>query len=46
LAAICGAPESKVRVIAPTSAAGFGSKINVHAEEYALAQASKLCGGP
>ncbi len=46
VAAICGAPESKVRVIAPDVGGGFGSKINVHAEEYALAQASKLCGRP
>ena len=42
VAAICGIPESKVRVIAPDVGGGFGSKINVYAEEFALAQASRL----
>jgi carbon-monoxide dehydrogenase large subunit len=46
VSAICGIPESKVRVIAPDVGGGFGSKINVHAEEFALAQASRLSGRP
>ena len=41
VAAICGIPESKVRVIAPDVGGGFGSKLNVYAEEFALAQASR-----
>ena len=46
VAAICGIPESKVRVIAPDVGGGFGSKINVYAEEFAVAQASRLTGRP
>ena len=46
VAAICGIPESKVRVIAPDVGGGFGSKLNVYAEEFALAQASRLAGRP
>ena len=44
--AICGIPESKVRVIAPDVGGGFGAKLNVYAEEYAIAQASRLTGRP
>ena len=46
VAAICGIPESKVRVVAPDVGGGFGSKIDVYAEEFALAQASRLTGRP
>jgi carbon-monoxide dehydrogenase large subunit len=46
VAAICGVPESKVRVIAPDVGGGFGSKLNVYAEEFAVAQASRLTGRP
>jgi carbon-monoxide dehydrogenase large subunit len=46
VAAICGIPESKVRVIAPDVGGGFGAKIDVYAEEFALAQASRLSGRP
>ena len=42
VAAICGIPESKVRVIAPDVGGGFGSKLNIYAEEFAIAQASRL----
>ena len=46
VSAICGIPESKVRVIAPDVGGGFGAKLNVYAEEYALAQASRLTARP
>ncbi len=46
VSAVCGIPESKVRVIAPDVGGGFGSKIDVYAEEFALAQASRLAGRP
>jgi carbon-monoxide dehydrogenase large subunit len=46
VAAICGVPEAKVRVIAPDVGGGFGSKLNVYAEEFAIAQASRLSGRP
>ena len=46
VAAICGIPESKVRVVAPDVGGGFGAKIDVYAEEFALAQASRLSGRP
>ncbi|MDX6596329.1 MAG: aerobic carbon-monoxide dehydrogenase large subunit [Gaiellales bacterium] len=46
VAAICGVPEAKVRVIAPDVGGGFGSKLNVYAEEFAIAQASRLTGRP
>ena len=35
-----------MRVIAPDVGGGFGSKLNVYAEEFALAQASRLTGRP
>jgi carbon-monoxide dehydrogenase large subunit len=46
VAAICGIPEAKVRVVAPDVGGGFGSKLNVYAEEFAVAQASRLSGRP
>jgi carbon-monoxide dehydrogenase large subunit len=46
VSAICGIPESKVRVIAPDVGGGFGSKIDVYAEEFALAQVSRLTSRP
>jgi aerobic carbon-monoxide dehydrogenase large subunit len=43
IAATCGVPEHKVRVIAPAVGGGFGSKLNVYAEELiAVALARKL----
>jgi aerobic carbon-monoxide dehydrogenase large subunit len=43
LAIICGVPETRLRVVAPEVGGGFGSKLNVYAEEFlALALARKL----
>jgi carbon-monoxide dehydrogenase large subunit len=43
LAIICGIPEQKVRVVAPAVGGGFGSKLNVYAEEVlCLALARRL----
>jgi aerobic carbon-monoxide dehydrogenase large subunit len=41
-----GIPEHKVRVIAPDVGGGFGIKINVYAEEVAVAVISKMIGRP
>ncbi|MGH3088687.1 MAG: xanthine dehydrogenase family protein molybdopterin-binding subunit [Rubrobacteraceae bacterium] len=46
LAGVCGVPEQKMRVVAPDVGGGFGSKLNVYAEEVlAIALARKL-GAP
>ncbi|WP_214367800.1 xanthine dehydrogenase family protein molybdopterin-binding subunit [Pseudonocardia sp. H11422] len=46
LAMVCGVPDSKLRVVAPDVGGGFGSKLNVYAEEaLALALARRL-GSP
>jgi carbon-monoxide dehydrogenase large subunit len=43
LSGLCGIPEAKLRVIAPDVGGGFGSKLNVYAEEaVALAVAQRL----
>jgi carbon-monoxide dehydrogenase large subunit len=43
LSGVCGIPEAKLRVIAPDVGGGFGSKLNVYAEEaLALALARRL----
>ena len=43
ITATCGVPEAKVRVIAPAVGGGFGSKLNVYAEELiAVALAQRL----
>ena len=43
LAIVCGVPEHKLRVVAPDVGGGFGSKLNVYAEEaLALALAHRL----
>jgi aerobic carbon-monoxide dehydrogenase large subunit len=43
VSATCGEPEHKVRVVAPSVGGGFGSKLNVYAEELiAVALARKL----
>ncbi|WP_119071318.1 xanthine dehydrogenase family protein molybdopterin-binding subunit [Rubrobacter indicoceani] len=43
LAVMCGVPDSKLRIVAPDVGGGFGSKLNVYAEEaLALALARKL----
>jgi CO/xanthine dehydrogenase Mo-binding subunit/aerobic-type carbon monoxide dehydrogenase small subunit (CoxS/CutS family) len=41
-----GIPEHKVRVIAPDVGGGFGIKINVYAEEVAVAVISMMIGQP
>ncbi len=43
IALTCGVPEHKIRVIAPAVGGGFGSKLEVYAEEFlAVALARKL----
>jgi carbon-monoxide dehydrogenase large subunit len=43
LATTCGIPESKLRIVAPDVGGGFGSKLNVYAEEaLCLALARRL----
>ena len=43
LSAICGLPDTRLRVVAPDVGGGFGSKLNVYAEEaLALALARRL----
>jgi carbon-monoxide dehydrogenase large subunit len=43
IAATCGVPEAKVRVVAPSVGGGFGSKLDVYAEELiAVALARRL----
>ncbi len=43
LSGVCGIPEEKLRVIAPDVGGGFGSKLNVYAEEaLALVLARKI----
>ncbi len=46
LSAVCGVSEARCRVIAPDVGGGFGAKLNTYAEEYAVAQASKLVSAP
>ena len=46
IAAICGHPEHKVRVIAPEVGGGFGSKLNFYAEEPIVAHLAKALGRP
>ena len=41
-----GIPEHRVRVIAPDIGGGFGIKINVYAEEVAVAVISRMLGRP
>ncbi len=43
---VLGIPESKVRVIAPDVGGGFGSKLNVYAEEYLAVVLAKRLGRP
>ena len=46
IAATCGVPESKVRVIAPSVGGGFGSKLNVYAEELIAVALARRLGAP
>ena len=46
IAATCGVPEQKVRVIAPSVGGGFGSKLNVYAEELIAVALARQLGVP
>jgi aerobic carbon-monoxide dehydrogenase large subunit len=46
IAATCGVPEAKVRVIAPAVGGGFGSKLNVYAEELIAVAVARRLGMP
>jgi aerobic carbon-monoxide dehydrogenase large subunit len=46
LSGTCGIPESKLRVIAPDVGGGFGSKLNVYAEEAIALSLTKKIGRP
>ncbi len=46
LAITCGLPEHKVRVIAPSVGGGFGSKLNVYAEEVICVTLAHRLGVP
>ncbi|HET6771996.1 MAG TPA: molybdopterin cofactor-binding domain-containing protein [Acidimicrobiales bacterium] len=46
IAATCGVPEHKVRVIAPAVGGGFGSKLNVYAEELIAVTLARRLGVP
>src|SRR6266403_1766327 len=46
LSGVCGIPESKLRVIAPDVGGGFGSKLNVYAEEALALAVSRRLGRP
>ncbi|QGG94823.1 xanthine dehydrogenase family protein molybdopterin-binding subunit [Actinomarinicola tropica] len=46
LAITCGLPEHKVRVIAPSVGGGFGSKLNVYAEEVLCTALAHRLGVP
>jgi aerobic carbon-monoxide dehydrogenase large subunit len=46
LSGTCGIPESKLRVVAPDVGGGFGSKLNVYAEEALALALTKATGRP
>jgi carbon-monoxide dehydrogenase large subunit len=46
LSGVCNIPESKLRVIAPDVGGGFGSKLNVYAEEALALVLCKRTGRP
>ena len=46
LALVTGIPEHKLRVIAPDVGGGFGSKLNVYAEEVAALMVARKLGRP
>ena len=46
IAATCGVPEHKVRVVAPAVGGGFGSKLNVYAEELIAVALARRLGVP
>jgi carbon-monoxide dehydrogenase large subunit len=46
LALVTGIPEQKIRVIAPDVGGGFGSKLNVYAEEVIALIVARRLGRP
>lgn len=46
LSGVCGIPESKLRIIAPDVGGGFGSKLNIYAEEALTLALAKKLGRP
>lgn len=46
LSGVCNIPESRFRVIAPDVGGGFGSKLNVYAEEALALVLAKVVGRP
>ncbi len=46
LALMCGVPDYKLRVVAPDVGGGFGSKLNVYAEEALALSLSRRLGVP
>jgi carbon-monoxide dehydrogenase large subunit len=46
LSGTCGIPESKLRVVAPDVGGGFGSKLNVYAEEALCLVLARRTGRP
>src|SRR5690606_34388154 len=46
IAATCGVPEHKLRVVAPAVGGGFGSKLDVYGEERIAVAAARRLGAP
>jgi aerobic carbon-monoxide dehydrogenase large subunit len=46
VALTCGVPEAKVRVVAPSVGGGFGSKLEVYAEEFLAVALARRLGTP
>jgi aerobic carbon-monoxide dehydrogenase large subunit len=46
IAATCGVPEQKLRVVAPSVGGAFGSKLNVYAEELLAVALARRLGTP
>ena len=46
LSSLCGVPEHKLRVVAPDVGGGFGSKLNVYAEEALALSLTRKLGVP
>ena len=46
IAATCGVPEQKLRVVAPSVGGAFGSKLNVYAEELLAVAIARRLGTP
>jgi aerobic carbon-monoxide dehydrogenase large subunit len=46
IAATCGVPEHKLRVVAPAVGGGFGSKLNIYAEDLIAVAVARRLGVP